>query len=28
MDKNKSGQMSLPGTNQQYNNANRGIVVG
>jgi len=26
MDKNKSGQMSLSGTNQRYNNANRGIV--
>jgi hypothetical protein len=26
MDKNNCGQMPLPGTNQRYNNANRGIV--
>jgi len=26
MDNNNCGQMSLPGMNQRYNNANRGIV--
>jgi hypothetical protein len=26
MDNNKSGQIPLPGTNQRYNNVNRGKV--